>query len=686
MTDLKDNRWMADEHEFATRVEISDVTGFFYKSLTIEPGTRAMILEQGRSLGEVPPGQYTLQGLTDRLKFWTRKSITAILTREGELPLELDCAGLATSEFLEVDVKVRLLIQIADVALFQKNLLASKSRMTLADLKEIVLPLVQQSLWETIGRLSIKDLTGPQSRTDIELCVGQALGTALIRNGLKFTQVQTLAVSHPEYDETRRRIGTLFLQREGFEHDQAAAELAADQLLVQIQRQEKTDDLEILAQQVAADRMEGDLAVRLRRIGIRKQMREAARAGHFDRILSEEEVNKFLQQRDKERLLRDDEFATLQATLKDQTADRAAVRAQLLRKLELEQQADLQGIRVDLDFAQRIRTRNHEIALAELNDSEDSRAWKRQLERESADAAHRRQEQLKAVEHDRLQAKTFATEGRAEEWEEQQHDLRMDRVQGEIEITRAERGQRVALVALETHKAQSLADIEITRAKASLEQEINNNASLNQFERLKQVTELNLMAKKAHDELTLANRRTEAEIEDLKEDRASQRMVSRLRELKGGDKYFLIAAADEKQAALLADVVKTESTQAAVAETAKAQSAAAQSSDARLAELRAQMSDAQRQQYDQMIATMQQAMQNQTAGFGQFGTILENVTRNLAPQSPPSPTVVVAGGGAVSTSGPQGSHEAAPRTIVCAGCRAENREADRFCRQCGKQL
>ena len=615
MTELHNNRWLADEHEFARRVEIEDVSGFFHKNLTIEPGTRAMILERGESLGEVKPGQYTLQGLTDRLKFWTKKSITAILTREGEVPLDLTCTGLATSEFLEVEANVRLLIQLDDVALFQKNLLGSKPCLTLADLKNIVLPIVQQSLWETIGRLSIKDLTGPLARTDLELCVGQSLGTALARNGLKFTQVQTLSVSHPEYDENRRRVGSLFLQR-----------------------------------------------------------------------LAEEEVAKFLQQRDKERLLSADEMASLTETLKNQTADRASVRNQLLRKLDLEQQAELQAVRIDLDFAQKMRLRRHEIALAELNGSEESRAWKQQIERESDSAEHRRQEELKQVEHERKQARAFATDGRADEWEEVQHELRIDRVKGEIELTRVEREERIALRRIEIQKAQAEADFEIDRRKKLLEEEINNKVWTSQVDRIAAIQKMNLDAFKVHQELAIAAKKAEAEIDGLKEDRASQRIVARMQAAKGMDEFALMATADKDQAALIASTVMHKSTQSAVVETAKANATAAMANDARLAELRAQMTDQQRLQYDQMMTNMQQFMQTQAAGFGQFGAILENVTKNLAPQAPQSPTVVVAGSGSVTTNHPAGSPDPTARTVVCAGCRAENREIDRFCRQCGKPI
>ena len=239
---------------------------------------------------------------------------------------------------------------------------------------------------------------------------------------------------------------------------------------------------------------------------------------------------------------------------------------------------------------------------------------------------------------------------------------------------------------METHKSQKLAEIELKRREAELEAEINRNIAISQMEKLKQIQELNRAANREQHEMALSGKRADAEIEVLKNDSASQREIARIQAMKGLDKYGLVATANEENAALLADMAKHESTQTAVVETAKSDSAAATANDARLAELRAQMTDQQRLQYDQMMTNMQQFMQTQAAGFGQFGAILENVTKNLAPQAPQAPTVVVAGAGSITSNHPAGSPDVTARTVVCAGCRAENREIDRFCRQCGKPI
>lgn len=683
MTELQNNRWIANDDEFAVRLELSDVSGFFSKTLTIEPGVRAMFLERGQSVGEVPPGQYTLQGLGDRMKFWTKKSTTVILTRQGEVALKLNCSGLATSELIEVEVAIGLSVQIDDVALFQKNLLGSKPAITIEDLHEIVVPVVRQALWETVGRFSIKDLTAEQARGDLEICVSQALGTTLIRNGLKFGSVQTLSVSHPVYDEHRRRTGQLWLQNLDIEHNAAAAKQAAEKLLSEIQQQEKTDELEVLAQQVAADRMEGDLSVRIRRIGIRKKVREAALSSQFDQINSEEEMAKFLQQRDQERLLRQDEMDVLTATLKDGKEDRENVRAQLLRRLEIEQQADLQSLRVELDFAQRVRTRKSELALAELNDSEESRRWKAELDREFETAKKYRDEAIQQLEHNRYVAQVDTADRREEEWQEVLQSQRLDRVQGEITFTQAERMQRVALVELEVRKSRESAEVDIQRRKAELEREINNNTSNDQFERLRKVQELNLAFFKSQQEMKLQADRHQVELDVMKEDRVAQRELDRIKEMKGMSALGLMATS--ANAAIIADVLKHKSTTKATVKMAEAQAFASQASNAKHEELQQKLTEAERHSGDRVVAEMREAMKGFQANFNQLGSIVDNITRNLAPQ--PGSTVVVSGGTATPIPGPGTPAETTGRKVlICQSCRTENQDSDRHCRQCGKPL
>ncbi|NQT37999.1 MAG: SPFH domain-containing protein, partial [Planctomycetes bacterium] len=222
---LDNHRWLAPEGQFAVRILADEAPGFFAKKLIVEPGTRALIIDEGVFQGEMPPGSYTLESLPQRVKFWKTKQATVILTRQEDLPLDIACPRLATAEHLMVEASVRLSVQIEDVALFLRNLLGSRPGFSIDQLCDAIGPLVQQAMWEAVGRLSISDLTGPEVRGDLDAAVEQALGVSLKRYGLRFGQIQTVSVRHDRYDEHLQKQGEVWLIREGLQQQKALDEL-----------------------------------------------------------------------------------------------------------------------------------------------------------------------------------------------------------------------------------------------------------------------------------------------------------------------------------------------------------------------------------------------------------------------------------------------------------------------------
>lgn len=646
---MANNRWQAGENDFAIRLELHDVEGFFSKKLVIEPGTRALFLERGQMIGEVPPGEYTLQGLFDLMTFWSRKSTVVILTRGDEVLLDIQCSGLATREMLEAEVKVRLAVHIEDVALFFKNMMGSRAEFSKDDLRRAILPIVHQALYEAVGRLSIRDLTADQARGDLETAVSQALGSSLSRHGLGFSRIQTLSVSHPRYDEQRRRAGELWLQRMDLEYDKSAAKMEADRLVAEIERYENLGDIDILAKQVATDRLEKELEVKRRRIGIRKQWRAAVLAGEFDKIQSEEELGGFLKERDKQRLIRQDEYDALATALREKAQDRTALRQHLLRKLDIEQQSELQGLRIDLDFAQKKRTKEHEIELVTICDSEDARKWKANLEREKQDAEERRAEDMKQLEHARAAARVSGGTRREEELAEWRHRLEIDHIQGDIETAQAERRRRMELVQEERNRR----DAEWQLERWQKVRAIKEARKQGEFERGEQTQ------RRMHEE-TLAKGKQE---------------IEKIAAHRGLTPSELMAVSEN--ADIIADVEKHRATQQGAVEVAKANSAEA-------AELRDKLAEAHKTAGDGTIAALQQSLQSQQTTFDQFGKLVDNITRNLAPQ--PGSTVVVSGGSATRVGDQSSSGEEQRRVVVCTGCRTENEDGARHCRQCGKAL
>jgi hypothetical protein len=96
---IENNRWSVGKDDFATRVVLPDLQGFFEripfisslpkaKTLIIEPGTRAILIDDGMFIGEVTPGAYTLEEFVQRLQFWRNKQATAFLVRCEDVPFD----------------------------------------------------------------------------------------------------------------------------------------------------------------------------------------------------------------------------------------------------------------------------------------------------------------------------------------------------------------------------------------------------------------------------------------------------------------------------------------------------------------------------------------------------------------------------------------------------------------------
>ncbi len=694
MTTLLNNRWVASDNEFATRIEIPDVQGFFAKSVLVEPGFRALFIEKGQSLGELPPGQHTLSNIVDRMKFWTQKTATVIVARQQDVRLELVCPELLTSEFLEVEVTLSVTVRLEDVALFFANLMGSKSTISVEDIRRIVTPFLKQSLWDAVGRMSIKDLVSDQKRFDIESLAPQSLQTALTRYGLRLGTVETLSISHPEYDAQLRRTGQLWLQRQELDFDQQAAQLAADKLFAQIEQQEKTNDLAVLEAQVATDHLEAKQVVRLRRIAIRKEIRAAALANQFDQINSDEELGRFLEQRDKERLLRQDEVDALKSALRDKSTDRVSARAHLLRRLDLEQSAELDGLRIDLDFAQRMKSRQHEIALADLNETDASRRWKNALQKQAEEAEHHRAEAHQELTSSLALSRSSSTDRRTDEAEESLHKQRIRRVDREDLYEDATLKQRITLLEIETYSAKELAQFESERRRKELEAEMNERETKAQNDWFTTVNQQNLAATKSQQELLLQTEKQRADLDlqksashstaELAKIKAEgDTLTAKINAIKGASGFDVMAIAPDV-AAHAADVLKSQASATATIASATAQAAHSPATSAREQELRDQLSQSQRDTVDRATAAYREAMQGQQGMFNQFGSTMEAVTKNLAPVAPQViiPGVTPFGGAAQSSP----STSEPKRVVLCPKCRSENTETDRRCHRCGQEI
>ncbi|MAT15966.1 MAG: hypothetical protein CMJ46_11935 [Planctomyces sp.] len=687
MTELTDNRWVAGDEEFAVRIDVKDVPGFFSKEVVVEPGTRALFLENGILLGEVPPGKHQLQTISDTFAFWTKKKTTLILAKEKEVAIDLSFSELRSKEMLTINASMRLTVGIGDIALFFSHILTSQQTLTLPELKKMIMPIVQQAIHEAVNRLSLIELSQPRVRTDLELCIRQALANQLVLRGLKFGSVQTLSMSHPEYDKQRERVGQIWLQRNALESDKEEAELNAARLLAAIEKRESIDELEILAENVAADREQAEVAAKVRRMSIRKELKDAVQADEFDKVSSEEEMRRFLLERDKQRLLDEDEIDALAKTLKERSDDQKAKREHLLRQIDVQQTFELESIRIDLNYAQRIKTLQHEQSLNSLLEGDAQKKWAAELEREAATAAHAREEQLKELSHSQKTAREALAAGQENELTQLLHEQRTSLIRNETELAKSNHEGRVEIIKWETTQTIELQRLELEKRRDEFEFEKNKRAWENQKNRLSDIQDLNKNFLRDQQELKERESRLNAELAADRDLREKKHELERLHIQKEMSTESLVATSEIANAELLAGLKKHEATEQAITRAAEAQAASSASTHGEVKELYERLSQANASKADAAVAALQQALADKQRDLEIYSSTIEGVTRHLSSQSTPNPTTSPSAGSTLPN-----SSDASPTTnesrkvVVCAGCRTENPITNRFCTNCGKGL
>lgn len=735
---IEENRWSAPEDQFAVQIQIPDLVGVLSKKLLIEPGTRALFIEEGQYLGEIPPGTYTLESFTERLRFWRRKQATVILARQEDIQLGLRCSSIPTAENLLVDVETRFTVQLEEIALFLRNLLGARPQFSVQQLCDALSPLVRQSLWESVGKLSITELTGPAARRDIDAAVEQALELSMRRYGLHFGQVQMVSVRHEKFDEQQRKVGEAWLLKGDIEQAKALDQLYSDEELRKIKRQERTNELQTLAQHVDADRQEGELATKIRRVGIRNQWRATILSERFDVIKNEDELARALQEQDKGRLIRDREREELVSLFRDQKADRESARQHLVRKIDLEREVELAQLRADLNHAEKLKTLAHEMELARIAEdeqrrrgqtveAEENRRWLASLERARQQADHDRQQQEQKLQQQRQWATTEAMGKREDEWQQTLHNQRVDRLRGETDMAKAERGLRVAQLEAEFKAARDAEELAAKRRTAEMEQDLKKRRFDNQLDRLKALQEMNAQFAAQQQAEYERRRRLDAELERLKADQTSQAELARLQALSAASVEAVIATTDMDHARLLlerdrirqqleASRLQTELEKQRLSEQT-AQATGEARVDQKLAEAKAahlEASKSEQLQLFQQLLAAQQANAQQLAAAER--TAAERLVQayqagmsgqqNLTQQSLAAmvqlgqghqPTIVnvPSGGGMqpvlVQTPGTvplaaTGAAAGSSAVVVCGKCRAENPRTARFCSNCGGQL
>ena len=148
---VQNDRWSVPAKDFAAKVSTHDLKGFFGsipkgRSIIVEPGTRAYLVDDGVVFGEVGSGSYTLETIIEQLRFWDKRQSTLILVRSEEVILDANLQDYPSQEGICVNLDIQWSLKIRDLAHFLDNMMGGHLKVSIEDLESKLSPIFNQAV------------------------------------------------------------------------------------------------------------------------------------------------------------------------------------------------------------------------------------------------------------------------------------------------------------------------------------------------------------------------------------------------------------------------------------------------------------------------------------------------------------------------------------------------------------
>ena len=420
------------------------------------------------------------------------------------------------------------------------------------------------------------------------------------RYGLDFVDLQAADLTCDDGGFAERK-GEMWLQAREIQLQRAASAVENDQLSA------KLDDIR-------------------NKVPLRKDLREAVSEDRLNKIHSKEDFRKALEEVDKDRLLRKEEREGLVAAYEERKADREQLREHLIATMDIHREQELDELRVEMDYAVRSKSLEKEIELTRLSQTKDAEEWRHELLREKEEAEHRRGQKHASVRARWERFREARQQKRDDSWDAILHDQKMEEVRADLDVAKADRERKVALIQAELTSRLEAEKLEVQKRQQEWELDVKDRKSASQLDKLQRVQEMNA-------QFAERQQRMQLEMETLKADSASKRELDRIGAMSNLSTEALVATAGAENAALLADLKKHEATQDA----AKAQAAANPAAELNEERLRMyeKMNETERAKADAVAEAYKMAMQSQQGNVQQMIGGLAQAATPAAPGFPP---------------------------------------------------
>lgn len=435
---LRENRWVAGADELALFFGVRALSDIVPKPLLVPSATRAFILQDDIAT-EVPQGEYAADALFARLPGLQRaRHADILITRSTPLPVEFAFDDLYSAERLKLAARFTVGITIGQVAAFVRHFMTLPGTVTSDHLRALLAPSVHQLAAEFVAARPIREMADNHAlRLELDERLQGSLKMRLEQYGLAVAQVDTLALRHDKYDESRALVGTLWLvageRQAQLEHAKQIDQLYSDEEWQRIRREEQEGRLRYRRAELRQDE-----TVERAELSLRSSERvQAIRAREIDLYsrIADARTRKQAIERGAGEVLSELEHALARkgAAREDESIDWAHLRqlAQIRMRTELEiaQQEALEARQLAQQrFAHQLLQQQIENKITQALGIEDESRKRAELARlqQSQAAAGARELELEAERHQAAwQALALANAARKraaereQEWEDQ---------------------------------------------------------------------------------------------------------------------------------------------------------------------------------------------------------------------------------------------------------------------------
>lgn len=533
------NRWARRAGDFASRLEMDDLSAWLKRGVAVEEGTEGLLFQHGELIGTLNPGHHTLESIGGRLKsLVTTSPCNVVLVDVGDVELQLQTSDLRTSDDQEVDASLRLVVRMNAAKEFFTNLMKAAKQVTTAELSRQLSQQVLSVMQGVVLDCTATELYGNRELADrIEDELRVDLTRSLERYGLQFSNIEFVSFGGTAFDSIRKNRGELRTA-------------------------------------------EGKIDVQQQRAVLNKKFREICTRERMAKVQTQTDFDDFLKQVEQEAevkdLLRKQEREELWRQYGERKEDHDRARQHMLALLELQQKRehltaeydykkDLLLKRQDLDDQKRqqeIRTLDEwqQAELDRQNREHETRLKQEEAEHQSTLNRRRDESQL---EHEETERATKSAMELQQQWEdmksqraEREIDRDLTRQRGEQEIRQSDAD---AEHQREVDRLQTLSSMSAEALiAASPKDQAEMLAGLKETEALKGLSEEQILARAAADSPEVANAFAEKfrSAGNQESQEQMQQMYERMLEQQAKSSEQLVAS-QQGNAQMLKDLMET---------------------------------------------------------------------------------------------------------------------------------